>query len=58
MSAEECAGQVVDSLLRRDFEVVIGIETALQALRIRDKDPAAFVQRMAGMLKWLEKPAR
>lgn len=58
MSAEECAGQVVDSLLRRDFEVVIGIETALQALRIRDKDPAAFVQRMAGMLKWLEKSAR
>ena len=55
MSAEHCAQQVVDGLLRRDYELVIGIETALQALKIKDKDPAAFVQRMAGMLKWLEK---
>jgi len=57
MSAEDCAEQVVDGLLRRDFETVIGIEMALQALRIKDKDPAAFVQRMAGMMKWLEKPS-
>ena len=55
MSAEDCAEQVVDGLLRRDFEMVIGIEMALQALQIKDKDPAGFVQRMAGMMKWLEK---
>jgi len=54
MSAEDCAEQVVDGLLRRDYEMVIGIETALQALQIKDSDPAAFVKRMAGMLKWLE----
>lgn len=54
MSAEACAEQVVDGLLRRDYEMVIGIETALQALQIKDSDPAAFVKRMAGMLKWLE----
>ena len=56
MSAEDCARQVVDGLLRRDYEMVIGIETALQALRIKDQDPTAFVKRMAGMLKWLEQP--
>ena len=55
MSAEHCAEQVVDGLLRRDYELVIGIETALQALRIKDTDPVGFVKRMAGMLKWLEK---
>ncbi len=55
MSAEACAGQVVDGLLRRDYELVIGIETALQALKIKDTDPVGFVKRMAGMLKWLEK---
>ena len=54
MSAEDCAEQVVDGLLRRDYEMVIGIETALQALQIKDSDPKAFVKRMAGMLKWLE----
>ena len=54
MSAEDCARQVVDGLLRRDYEMVIGIETALQALKIKDQDPTAFVQRMAGMLKWLK----
>ncbi len=54
MSAEKCAEQVVDGLVRRDYELVIGIETALQALRIKDTDPVGFVKRMAGMLKWLE----
>lgn len=55
MSSGDCAEQVVAGMLRRDFETIICIEMALQALRIKDKDPAAFVQRMAGMMKWLEK---
>ena len=55
ISAEECAERVVDGLLRREYELVIGIEPALQAMRIRETDPAAFVQRMAGMMKWLNK---
>jgi len=55
MSAEDCAERVVDGLLNRDYELVIGIESALQAMRIREQDPVAFVRRMAGMLKWMEK---
>ena len=42
-------------MLNRDYELVIGIEAALQAMRIREKDPRAFVERMAGMMKWMEK---
>jgi len=55
MSAEDCAERVVDSMLNRDYEAVIGIDAALQAMRLKEKDPAAFVQRMAGMLKWMGK---
>jgi len=55
MSAEDCAERVVAGMLNRDYELVIGIEAALQAMRIREKDPVAFVQRMAGMLKWMDK---
>jgi short-subunit dehydrogenase len=53
--AEDCAERVVEGLLNRDYELVIGIEPALQAMRIRETDPRAFVQRMAGMMKWLNK---
>ncbi|MDJ0926036.1 MAG: SDR family oxidoreductase [Gammaproteobacteria bacterium] len=53
MSAEECADRVVDGILNRDYELVIGIEPALQAMQIRDKDPVEFVQRMAGMARWM-----
>jgi short-subunit dehydrogenase len=53
--AEECAERVVDGLLKREYEMVIGIEPALQAMRIRQTDPAAFVQRMAEMMKWMKK---
>ena len=55
MSAEDCAERVVDGMLKREYELVIGIEPALQAMRIREQDPVAFVQRMAGMLKWMDK---
>ena len=36
-------------------ELVIGIEPALQAMRIKEKDPAAFVERMGNMMKWMNK---
>ena len=55
MSAEECAERVVTGMLNREYELVIGIEPALQAMRIREKDPRAFVERMAGMMKWMDK---
>jgi short-subunit dehydrogenase len=55
ISAEQCAERVVQGLVDREYEIVIGIEPALQAMRIRQTDPAAFVQRMAGMMKWMKK---
>lgn len=55
MSAEACAERVVDEgLVGRQHELVIGIEPALQAMRIRQEDPQAFVQRMAGMMRWMK----
>ena len=55
ITAEECAERVVTGMLNRDYELVIGIEAALQAMKIREKDPRAFVERMAGMMKWMAK---
>lgn len=54
MPAEECAERVVDGMLAGEHEMVIGIEPALQAMRIREQDPKAFVQRMASMMKWMK----
>jgi short-subunit dehydrogenase len=53
ISAEECAMRVVDGMLNREFELVIGIEPALQAMRIKDEDPKAFLERMVGMMRWM-----
>lgn len=54
--AEACAERVMDEgILGREYELVIGIEPALQAMRIRERDPKAFVQRMAGMAEWMKK---
>jgi short-subunit dehydrogenase len=55
ISAETCAEQVVDGILKREHELMIGIPVALEALTISRTDPAAFVKRMAGMMKWMEK---
>jgi dehydrogenase/reductase SDR family protein 7B len=55
ISAVECAERVVDGMLDREYELVIGIEPALQAMRIKEKDPAAFVERMGNMMKWMNK---
>lgn len=53
--AETCAERIMDEgIIGREYELVIGIEPALQALRIRQDDPKAFVQRMAGMMKWMK----
>jgi short-subunit dehydrogenase len=51
--AIECAERVVEGMLNREFELIIGIEPALQAMRIKEEDPAAFVERMAAMMKWM-----
>jgi short-subunit dehydrogenase len=53
ISAVECAERVVDGMLNREYELIIGIEPALQAMRIREEDPVAFVERMAKMMKWM-----
>jgi short-subunit dehydrogenase len=55
MSAEECGAQVVEALLANEYEPVISIEQATQAMRIKQQDPAAFTQRMAALMKWMEK---
>ena len=54
ISAVECAERVVDGMLNREYELVIGIEPALQAMRLKDKDPDAFVERMVNMMKWMQ----
>ena len=54
MSAEACAERVVDGMLAGEMELVIGIEPALQALRIHREDPRAFLARMTGMMKWMK----
>ena len=54
MSAEDCGEQVVEAILRGDYEPVIAIEEATMAMRLKDKDPQAFVQRMAGLMKWMQ----
>jgi len=54
MPAEDCAEQVVEGMLANEYELVIGIPQALQAMQLRADDPRAFVERMAGMMKWME----
>jgi short-subunit dehydrogenase len=55
MSAEECGERVVDGMLAGDYEPIIAIEEALHAMRLKDKNPQEFVQRMAGLMEWLGK---
>ena len=53
MTAEACAERVVTAILGKEYDVVIGIEAALQSMKLKDTDPRAFVERMAGMMKWM-----
>jgi short-subunit dehydrogenase len=55
MSAEECADQVLEAMLANEYEPVISIEVAAQAMKIKQQDPVAFTERMAGMMKWMDK---
>ncbi len=55
ITAEACAEQVVEGILRKEHELVIGIPVALEAMQLRQRDPKAFLQRMATMLQWMEK---
>jgi NAD(P)-dependent dehydrogenase (short-subunit alcohol dehydrogenase family) len=53
IAPEECAARVVDAILNREYEPVISIDQALEAMRTRERDPVAFTERMAGMMKWM-----
>jgi dehydrogenase/reductase SDR family protein 7B len=55
MSAEECGDQVLEAMLANEYEPVISIEVATQAMKIKQQDPVAFTERMAGMMKWMDK---
>lgn len=55
MTAEECGAQVIDAMLAGEYEPVIAIEEATHAMRLKNDDPQAFVQRMAGLMEWLGK---
>jgi short-subunit dehydrogenase len=53
MTAEACAERVVEAIVNFEPEVVISIEEAIQAMRLKDKDPVAFAERMAKMMEWM-----
>ncbi len=55
MTAEECAEQALDALLADEYEPIISIETAVQALRTKEKDPVEFTQRMHKVMQWMER---
>ena len=55
MSAEECGDQALEAMLANEYEPVISIEVAAQAMKIKQQDPVAFTERMAGMMKWMDK---
>jgi len=55
MTAEDCAERVVEAIVNREPEVVISIKEAMQAMLLKDKDPAAFTERMANMMAWMVK---
>jgi len=55
MTAEACAERVVEAICNREPEVVISIPEARQAMELKDRNPAEFTERMAGMLAWMTK---
>ncbi|MEO8223574.1 MAG: SDR family NAD(P)-dependent oxidoreductase [Gammaproteobacteria bacterium] len=58
MSAEECGEKTVAAMLANEFEPVISIEPARQAMLIRQRDPLEFTRRMSALMKWMEKQDR
>ncbi len=55
MTAEDCAERVLEAIAKREHEVVISIKEAAEAMKLKDKDPAAFTRRMAKMMEWMQK---
>ncbi len=54
MTAEACAERVLQAIAEREAEVVISIKEAAEAMKLKDKDPAGFTQRMAKMMEWMQ----
>ena len=55
ITSEECGERVVEALINKEYEPVISIESALQAMRMKEKDPIEFTKRMHGMMSWMAK---
>jgi short-subunit dehydrogenase len=55
MTPDQCAEQALDAILANEYEPVISIAAAQQALQIRATDPVGFTRRMHGMMKWMAK---
>ena len=55
ITPEQCGERVVEALQNKEYEPIISIEPALEAMRLKDTDPVAFVQRMHGMMSWMAK---
>ena len=53
MSAEACGEEVVAALLANEYEPVISIEAAKQAMLTKQKDPILFTERMHKMMQWM-----
>ena len=55
ITPEECGERVVEALINREYEPIISIESALQAMRMKEKDPVEFTKRMRGMMSRMAK---
>ena len=55
ITPEQCGERVVEALLNKEYEPIISIEPALEAMRLKDTDPGAFIRRMHGMMSWMAK---
>ena len=55
ITPEQCGERVVEAILNKEYEPIISIEPALEAMRLKDTDPVAFIQRMHGMMSWMAK---
>ena len=53
VDATDCGDRVADAIVNREREVVFGFEPSLQALKIKDSDPEAFIQRMHNAMAFL-----
>jgi hypothetical protein len=42
-------------MLNKEYEPIISIAPALEAMRLKDTDPAEFPKRMHGMMSWMAK---